>query len=177
KRGHPGWRSGTHPRHPPIYSQGAACQLQSSSESHPGLEIPAMAQVMMILALGIVLTNVTQDTPLPWPWNPDLCQAFRCQEPVKQERCGKDVYNSQTHVCCTNTTHWKVTEKPSPTYDCCGFEVYDQKKEQCCEDLSIKPKQCRRRKDKKACSHSPGAERCGSPAAGHPVPSGTGRNR
>ncbi|CAM2110311.1 unnamed protein product [Caretta caretta] len=29
-----------------------------------------MAQVLMILALGTVLTNVTQDRPLPWPWHP-----------------------------------------------------------------------------------------------------------
>ncbi|CAM4686916.1 unnamed protein product [Lepidochelys olivacea] len=135
-----------------------------------------MAQVLMILALGTVLTNVTQDRPLPWPWHPDLCQVFGCQELVKQETCGNKVYNSQTHVCCMNTTYWKVMEKPSPTYDCCGFEIYDQKTQECCEDLSIKPKWHRKQRGRKACSHSPGAERCGSPSAGQPAPGGKGRN-
>ncbi|TFJ98012.1 trans-1,2-dihydrobenzene-1,2-diol dehydrogenase-like [Platysternon megacephalum] len=139
-----------------------------------GLENSAMAQILMILALGTVLTNVTQDRPLPWPWHPDLCQAFGCQEPVKQETCGTDVYNIQTHMCCMNTTYWKVMEKPSPTYDCCGFRVYDQKTQECCEDLSIKPKRNCKQKDQSAYRHSPGAGKYGSLSA---APGGkTGRN-
>ncbi|KAH1181098.1 uncharacterized protein LOC123349942 isoform X2 [Mauremys mutica] len=132
-----------------------------------------MAQILMILALGTVLTNVTQDRPLPWPWHPDLCQAFGCQEPVKQDECGKELYNIQTHLCCDNTTHWKVKEKPSPTYDCCGFEVYDQKTQECCEDLSIKPKQHCRQKGKQAVPYRSGAERCSSLSA---APGAKGRN-